>query len=284
MADPANSSFPTVAVLGLGVMGGSLSRALRSRMPETRIVGWSPALGERDAALEQGVLTAAPSAWEEAVEEAALVVLAMPLEACLSILPDLDGVAPERATLMDVASLKGPVARIVDRAALGHRWVGAHPMAGSEGAGFDRSSATLFEGARVWLVTNAGGAPRIGPVADLWRTVGADPQEIGAEEHDEMMALVSHLPQLVSNALGGELARRGVDLPMLGPGARDTTRLAASNPEMWHDLLGHASPTLVASLRSVSATVSEIASALERSDVAAVERLMRETARWRTEA
>lgn len=99
-----------------------------------------------------------------------------------------------------------------------------------------------------------------------------------------MMALVSHLPQLISNALGAELARRGVDLSVLGPGARDTTRLAASNPEMWHDLLGHASPALVASLRSVSATVSEIAFALERADVDAVERLMRETARWRAEA
>lgn len=276
--------FPTVAVLGLGVMGGSLSRALRARMPETKIVGWSPALGERDAALEQGVLTAAPSAWEEAVEEASLVVLAMPLEACLSVLPDLDGLAPERATLMDVASLKAPVARVVDRAGLGHRWVGAHPMAGSEGAGFDRSSETLFEGAPVWLVATAEGAARLGPVADLWRAVGAVPQEISAEEHDDMMALVSHLPQLVSNALGAELARRGVALPVLGPGARDTTRLAASNPDMWHDLLGHASPTLVASLRSVSTTMSEIASALERSDVDTVERLMRESARWRAEA
>jgi prephenate dehydrogenase len=273
--------FSTVALLGLGVMGGSLARALHVSAPDIKVVGWSPALGERDEALELGVLAAAPSAWEEAVEEASLVVLAMPLEACMAMVPGLDGVAPERATIMDVASLKAPVARAVAQAGLAHRWIGAHPMAGSEGAGFSHSSQGLFEGARVWLVAGPEGADRIDAVSELWRAVGGDPQQIDADAHDRMMAWVSHLPQLVASALGAEMARRGVALTELGPGARDTTRLAASNPDMWRDLLGHASADLVQALRGVSTTTGAVAAALEAGDVGAVERLMREGATWR---
>ncbi|MEX2467103.1 MAG: prephenate dehydrogenase/arogenate dehydrogenase family protein [Gemmatimonadota bacterium] len=280
----AETSLRTVAVLGLGVMGGSLVRALHANAPNTTVVGWSPAVGERDAALDLGVLAAAPSAWEEAVEEASLVVLAMPLGACLTMLPALDVVAPERATLMDVASLKVPVARAVTELGLAHRWVGAHPMAGSEGTGFARSRDDLFEEARVWLVAGPEAAGRVGAVHDLWRGLGGHPLEIGAEEHDRTMALVSHLPQLVSNALGAEMARRGVVLDVLGPGGRDMTRLAASSPDMWGDLLRHAAPELVQALRGVAATAAEVASALESGDTEAVERLMRETAAWREES
>ena len=274
-------SFPTIAVLGLGVMGGSLAKALSARRPDTTIVGWSPAVGERDDALELGILSAAPAAWEEAVEEASLVVLAMPLDACRAMILAMDGVAPSRATVMDVASLKAPVARAVEAGGLRDRWVGAHPMAGSEGSGFGRSSENLFAGARVWLVAGEVGRDRIAAVSELWRDVGGSPREIDAEEHDRLMGLVSHLPQLLANALGAELARRSVTPPDLGPGGRDMTRLAASNPEMWHDLLRYPSRDLIESLRGVSDTAGQIASALERADVDAVARLMRETMTWR---
>ena len=273
--------FDTVALLGLGVMGGSLARALRAHAPKTKIVGWSPALGERDDALGSGVLDAAPSAWEEAVEEASLVVLAMPLAACVSFLPVLDGVAPERATLMDVASLKAPVEQAVAGLGLEARWVGAHPMAGSEGAGFGRSRAELFEGARVWLVAHDRAADRAREVADFWRVVGAEPAPIGATEHDHMMALVSHLPQLVANALGVEMARRAVCVDGLGPGGRDMTRLAASSVAMWLDLFPHASPDLAAALRGVAATTTGLADALEAGDLEGVGHIMQESAAWR---
>ena len=117
--------------------------------------------------------------------------------------------------------------------------------------------------------------------SDLWRDLGAYPRRIEAEEHDRLMGLVSHLPQLVANALGAEFARRGVAVTDLGPGGRDMTRLAGSSPAMWRDLLEHASRDLIEALRGVSATADEIASALERTDVDAVARLMQETMEWR---
>ncbi len=271
----------TVAVLGLGVVGGSLVRALARRAPETRRVGWSPSLGERTAALESGALTDAPSAWEDAVAEADLVVLAMPMEACLRVLADLDGLTRPSATLTDVASLKVPVRRVAVESGVGRRWVGSHPMAGSEGSGFSHARAELFEGADVWI-TDAGADPEhVQRVQAIWSLVGGRPRRTRDDDHDRAMALVSHLPQVVASALGAELARRDVAVEALGPGGRDTTRLAASSPGMWMDLFRHAPAELAQGLRGVSTTLERAAAALEAGRADELEGLMRQSRAWR---
>ena len=270
----------TVAVLGLGVMGGSLVRALTEASPRLHRVGWSPSLGERHAALEAGAVDDAPAAWEEAVEEADVVVLALPLEACVGMLAELEGIVPDRATVTDVASLKVPLADAAARSGLQARWVGAHPMTGSEGTGFEHSGAGLFRGARVWVVAGDAAREHIERVRALWRSVGADPADIGGAAHDRLMGWASHLPQLVSNALAAELARRGIDPDRLGPGGRDMTRLAGSSPAMWGDLLRHAPEGLPDGLRGVAALLGEMASAVERGDVDTLTRRMAETRAW----
>jgi prephenate dehydrogenase len=270
----------TVAVLGLGVMGGSLVRALTEASPRVHRVGWSPSLGERHLALEAGAVDDAPAAWEEAVEEADVVVLALPLEACVGMLAELEGIVPDRATVTDVASLKVPLAHAAARSGLNARWVGAHPMTGSEGTGFEHSDAGLFRGARVWVVAGDAAREHIERVRALWRSVGADPADIDGAAHDRLMAWASHLPQLISNALAAELARRGIDPDRLGPGGRDMTRLAGSSPAMWGDLLRHAPEGLPDGLRGVAALLGEMASAVERGDVDALTRRMAETRAW----
>lgn len=270
-----------VAVLGLGLIGGSLARALARRAPDLTLIGWSPSLGERGQALEEGVVQAVPTAWEEAVEEADLVVLAMPIEACLRVLPELSGLTGPDTTLTDVASLKAPLMHVARTSELTHRWVGAHPMAGSEGSGFRHARANLFDGARVWLTTDGAGEAHVERVRALWRAAGAEPRDIDADEHDQSMALVSHLPQLVANALAAELAGRGVVTDTLGPGGKDMTRLAASPPDMWLDLFRHAPEGLPAALRGVARSLDATAAALESRDIAWLEALMRETRTWK---
>lgn len=270
-----------VAVLGLGLIGGSLARALAERARDLTVIGWSPSLGERGQALEEGVVQAAPTAWEEAVEEADVVVLAMPLEACLRVLPELAGLTGPDTTLTDVASLKAPLMHAARTAGLTDRWVGGHPMAGSEGSGFRHARATLFDGARVWLTMDGAGDRHVERVRALWRAAGADPRDIDADEHDRSMALVSQLPQLVANALAAELAARGVATETLGPGGRDMTRLASSPSGMWLDLFRYAPDGLPAALRGVAGTLETAAAALEARDLDRLEALMRETRAWK---
>ncbi len=273
-----------VAVLGLGVIGGSLARVLAENAPGTTVIGWSPSIGEREQALEEGVVHAAPTAWEDAVEEADVVVLAMPLEACLRVLPEMAGLTGPATTLTDVASLKAPLMHAARTSGLTDRWVGAHPMAGSEGSGFRHARETLFDGARVWITTDGAGESHVERVRALWRAAGAEPRDIDADEHDRSMVLVSHLPQLVANALAAELARRGVETDAMGPGGRDMTRLAASPPGMWLDLFRHAPEGLPNALRGVAGTLEAAAGALESGDLARLEALMRETRTWKEEA
>ena len=273
--------FGSVAVLGLGVMGGSLARALSELSERPRVIGWSPSAEERDAALRARAVDAAPADMRAAVRDADLVVLAAPLDASCALLEDVAAAAPAGATLSDVASLKAPLARAADEAGVGDRWVGCHPMAGSEESGFAASRAGLYRGARVWTVATRGAGERVPPVHALWRSLGASPAEIDAEEHDRLMARVSHLPQLTANALACVLMESRVRPEQLGPGGRDTTRLAGSSAELWRDLLAHASPELAKGLRELSSTAGRFADMLERHDVDGLADMMRATRAWR---
>ncbi len=261
-------------------MGGSLARALAELEHAPRLSGWSPDGEERDAALAAGAVSAAPSAWREAVADADLVVLAAPLQACCELLGSVARVTEDHVTLTDVASLKGPLASVAAGARMEHRWVGSHPMAGSERSGFDAARADLYRGARVWTVASASAADRATRVHALWKALDARPAAIDATEHDRLMARASHLPQLVSNALASVLAEVGVGPEQLGPGGRDTTRLAGSDPGLWRDLFAHASPELADGLRAVAARAERLAGLLDGGDLDALEDLMKSTRAW----
>jgi prephenate dehydrogenase len=273
--------FERIAVLGLGVMGGSLARALSELERAPRVSGWSPSSEERRAARAAGAVADAPDSWSAAVAEAELVVLAAPLSASCDLVAEVARVAPRDATLSDVASLKAPLARAAARASALDRWVGAHPMAGSADSGFGASRADLYRGARVWTCAAPEAAARERRVHALWRSLGADPRAIDPDEHDRLMAVASHLPQLAANALATVLESAGIEPGQLGPGGRDMTRLASSSPEIWHDLLEHASPELIRELRALSAETERLAELLERGDLDAVTALMKRTRAWR---
>jgi cyclohexadieny/prephenate dehydrogenase len=273
--------FASVAILGLGVMGGSLARALAELPDRPRVTGWSPEGVEREAARRAGVVHAAPESWREAVTEAELLVLATPLRASCDLLQELVATSPPKATLTDVASLKAPLMRVAAAAGAERRWVGSHPMAGSEASGFGASTSSLYRGARVWTVASPAAGERVGRVHAFWRSLGARPAEIDAEEHDRLMSLASHLPQLTANALATVMMDAGIKPEQLGPGGLDTTRLAASSADLWKDLLEHASPDLIRGLRDLSAAAARIADMLDEGDVAGVADMMRSTKAWR---
>jgi prephenate dehydrogenase len=189
------------------------------------------------------------------------------------------------ATVTDVASLKLPVAEAARVAGLADRWVGSHPMAGAESSGFWASRADLYEGATVWITPandNAADGPHRQTVERLWSSLGGKPRAIEASEHDRLMALASHLPQLASNALARTLGRSEIDPSDLGPGGRDMTRLAGSSPEMWTDLLRHADPAVVEGLRALAREADALADLVESGAMEQIDRIMRETRTWRS--
>ena len=227
---------PTVAVVGLGLIGGSLARAL-SRAGY-RVIGVDrPAVARRARAARAVARIAAGV--EEAAALGDVLVLAASPAANLRLLRRVARAARPGLVVTDVSSVKGPIVRAADR--LETLFVGGHPMAGNERSGFGASSPGLFRG-RAWILCPGGRASRgaVAAVGRLARAVGARPVRMSAAEHDRAVAFLSHAPQILSWALveaarADPVARRW--LGVAGPGYAGMTRLAASPPALWRDIL-----------------------------------------------
>lgn len=279
----AERPFARVSIVGLGVMGGSLARALHALADAPEVFGWGPDADERTAASASGVFTDVPATRAHAMAEAELVVLAAPPSASLDSMEAVAVEAPMTATITDVTSLKVPMAEAADRVGLLDRWVGSHPMAGSHASGFGASRADLYVGATVWTVADELATERAGTVHRFWEALGAHPKAIRGDQHDRLMALVSHLPQLASTALAGVLADHGIDPVRMGPGGRDATRLAASSPEMWADLLALAPPESSDALRALSDECARLADLIESHESEEIVRSLRRSKEWRAD-
>lgn len=274
--------FPTaIAVVGLGLIGGSLVRSFARLPSRPRVMGSSVDARDREGAERvPGVSVHEDGA--EIVEKADLVIYAVPLGATVELIGAHADRIRADAVVTDVAGLKRPVLDAARRAGLGDRFVGSHPMAGGEGSGFAAGRADLFEGARVWLCADPAAARHpLRRLAEFWAGLGARPETVDAAEHDRLMVRVSHLPQLVSNALALALEEAGVAPADLGPGGRDMTRLAGSSPAMWADLLAHAGGDAAGLLRAVAAHVEGLAEDLEAKRIDAVSAAMKRTRAWR---
>lgn len=266
------------------MMGGSLARALKALPKAPEIVGMTASDLDAEEALAAGVIDALAASAAEAFEGAGLIVYAVPLGVLVELLPqhaDHAENAEGAPVLTDVSSLKRPVLDAVQRLGLTDRFVGCHPMVGGEGSGFGTSREALYSGATVWVAEEAGTPEAHGAVEKLWLALGAHPRKISADTHDQNMVWASHLPQLCANALARAIDGAGLTPTELGPGGRDMTRLAASSPTMWRDLIDHASALDAAALHVVAGELEAIADALERGSIEGVTDMMEETRRWR---
>lgn len=270
--------FERVAIIGLGLMGGSLARALAGVTPRPRVRAVTlDADTARDAEVD-GVVERAGSDLAGMLEDADLVVLATPAGEALRILPDLAAQMNENAVVTDVCSVKRPLVECAAALGLADRFVGSHPMCGSEKSGYAAARADLYRDAPVWIVPAERTATEA--VERFWRGLGAHPLRTDAATHDHAVAWVSHLPQILSSVLGTALGRAGVEPIALGPGGRDVTRLAGSEPALWADILLHNVDALDAPLAEAQALLSAFAGALRAGDANALERLLRESQEW----
>jgi prephenate dehydrogenase len=260
-----------VAVLGVGLIGGSIGLAARRRL-EAEVSGYDPDPASVERALGTGAIGTGAGSVAEACAGAEVVFCAAPV----ARLPELAGAALEAAdpgaVVTDVGSTKREIV-----AALGadERFIGGHPLAGAETAGVDNARADLFDGAR-WYLTPTDRSS--GLLYDrLQRTLaglGARPQAIDPATHDRLMATVSHLPHVVANALVAEAtARLSADserLPEVGPSFRDTTRVAGSNPAIWADIFASNSEAVADAVESLAGRLGAAAELIRGGDREAV--------------
>jgi prephenate dehydrogenase len=278
--DPPPVPFARVAIIGLGVMGGSLARALRGLPRAPRVIGFSPRASEREASLTSGAVDETAADADEAAGSADLVVYATPLRAMLELQARHAGVWQPDAVISDLSSLKLPLSSQARALGAHTRYVGAHPMVGSEASGFGAAQAELFRDAVVWLSASDVPVEVASRVERLWTALRARPAWIDASVHDARMARASHLPQLLANVLARYLEEHGLTRADLGSGGRDMTRLAGSSPTIWADLLEQSAAELAPALREVGADLDALATLLEARDLDGIARLMERTRAW----
>jgi prephenate dehydrogenase len=270
----------SLAVIGLGAIGGSL--AWQSRLAGiARVVGYSPSRAEGVAALKAGAISEIADSPAKAMRSAELVVLAVPPAPTLDLIGRLARSLEPGAILTDVCSVKASVMARAADCGIGDRFAGAHPLAGTHVSGFDGARPDRLRGCVVYVCeSDCDGGPRAARgVMRFWEEVlEAHPILIGAAAHDRQLAWTSHLPQAVAYALAKVLADRRLGGVSYGTGARDTTRLAASSPDMWLDILLQNRDHLVEALAGVESGVGDLRRLLETGDRQGLE-LYLETAR-----
>lgn len=250
-----------VGIVGCGLMGGSLGRALRQRCPELRLVGVEIDDESRSAALGTfDSVTASPS---DALRSCDVVVLAVPLTQIEKLLPLLVPKLHPNTVLTDVTGLKESVVNLVSRLAPGVSFIGSHPMVGGYRGGFQASRDDLFLGATVIVCPTHSTTSSTSTIVErLWRTAGAAVHRLSPKVHDRAVAVTSHLPYSVALLLLERgLEVEGTDVAA-GPQWRDVTKRASFDPEVMATLSG-SNPHLPNQLRALSETLASMAERLE---------------------
>jgi len=226
-----------IAILGLGLMGASLSLGLKRRGYEGRILAYARREQTRTAALEKGIADAVFSDPAEAVREADIIVLCVPIWTIAKLAEQIIPALKPGSIVTDVGSTKSELLKMVSPlfAKSPAHFVGSHPIAGSEKTGLEAGDPDLYQG-RLTIVCPSEGASEI---SSLWKAVGSEVIEMSPEQHDAMLASTSHLPHMVAAALARSVADgdppRKADF--CGTGFKDTTRVASGSSDMWVDII-----------------------------------------------
>ncbi len=261
-----------LAVIGVGLIGGSLARALREGGHVGEVVGFGRSLGNLQTATDLGVIDRAEVSVAETVRDADMIVVAVPVGSMADIFLQLATSMMEGAVVTDVGSVKRSVVAMAKNA-LGARsavFVPGHPIAGTEHSGVAASQVGLFERHRIILTpeddTDAAAVAR---VRAMWQAAGGDVVSMTAADHDEVLAVCSHLPHVLAYALVDLLVRRDdhkTTFDFAAGGFRDFTRIASSDPTMWHDICLANRDALVKVLQDYQQNLDEVRNAIDSRD------------------
>ncbi len=281
--------FHRLALIGCGLMGGSLSLAMQRAGLVQHVIGYSPNPATVQEALRRGVLTETAGTAGQAVAHADLVVLAVPVAATGSVLQQIAGHLRPDAIVTDVGSTKQNVIADAEQALGGRvgQFVPAHPIAGKEVAGIAHADPDLYRD-RLVILTPARHT-RIGPlqhITQLWEALGCKVQTMTPQEHDAAFAAVSHLPHMTAFALMHSILHQDDSADTLalgGSGFRDFTRIAAGDPAMWRDIFLCNREEMLRQTEQLIASLHTFTDAIAAGDGAALHALISEASEARSQ-
>jgi len=256
-----------LAIVGVGLLGGSVAKAARAGGLARRIVGVGRDIARLQPAIDDGSLDVATIELETGVREADFILLAAPVLAIEGLLERMWRAAPDGTVITDVGSTKRNIVRAAERLAARRplAFVGSHPLAGSEQSGYGVARADLFRGATVVVTptegTELGALKR---VTEFWEALGARVSSLDPEAHDRTVAAISHLPHLIACALVDGAGRvEPAALELAARGFRDTTRIAAGDPDVWTEIFLANRDALSASVGAFRAALDDLQRAID---------------------
>ena len=269
----------TLSIIGVGLLGGSIGLAAKKRIKGIRVIGYGHRRSTLQRALELKAIDESAESLPEAVAKADLIILCTPVGQFRKILTDIRPFLSDGAIVTDVGSTKASVVKWGEKL-IGRRFVGSHPMAGSEKRGVEFARADLFEKALCILTPTQRSDPgAVKIIETFWKTLGSNLTRRSPSEHDRMLAEVSHLPHVVAAALMGIPSRRAIDL--CGKGFLDTTRIAGGDGALWRDILLDNGPNLLASLGKIRRELGEVERFIKENDGAGLRRWLDDRRRKR---
>ncbi len=262
-----------LAVIGVGLIGGSLARALRQGGYVEEIVGFGRSLGNLQKAVDMQVIDRAEVSVANTVRDADMIVVAVPVGSMKTIFSELAGTMADDAVVTDVGSVKRSVVEAARSSTLGQQFsafVPGHPIAGTEHSGVAASMANLFQEHRVILTPERETRPAaVARVHAMWRATGAAVMTMSTDQHDEILAACSHLPHVLAYALVDQLVRRDdhrTTFDLAAGGFRDFTRIASSDPRMWHDICLANRDAILKLLRDYQRNLEAVMHAIDQQD------------------
>jgi prephenate dehydrogenase len=282
-----------LSILGPGLLGGSIGLAARHRKVARRVAIWARRPEAADQAYQLGAADEATNDLAKVVADAELVVLATPIGVMRALVDQMRSMLPEGCVVTDVGSVKYPIVNALSDAMAGPagsgagkgRFVGSHPMAGSEQSGIEAARRDLFENT-VCIVTPREDTDKaaLQTVHDFWKALGCSVKTLAPLEHDEIVARISHLPHLAAAAVVNVVCNDGAHpLNFVGPGFKDFTRIAGGPFEMWTEICLDNREEIGRALDALIEELSRVRAAVENSDAVELRTMLKRAKHFRDE-
>jgi len=268
------SDESTVAIVGVGLIGGSIAAALKERRFAGTILGVGRSSERLSAAQKTGLIDQGETDLQKAASESDVIVFCTPVDRIVEGVLDAASACRPGTLITDAGSVKGSICdALADRMPSRVTFIGSHPLAGSEKRGFEHAEADLFE-QRVCVVTPTEGTPpeQLARVNGFWQSLGCRVVQMSTAAHDRALARTSHLPHVVAAALASQL--EGDDVELASTGFRDTTRIASGDADLWTAIMLANADQILHGIDGFEQTLAEFREGVANRDAAALKKLL----------